>query len=373
MAGLKMNTKNLTVCKSNAVIQAGYQLSLNEQRVVLASIGLVDPRKELLVTDRFELAAKDFVTMFGVSEKNAYKALIEVAQTLFKRYVVIEKPFPDKPNINKLQTHWISSICYMESEGKIALTFAPDLIPYLSQLKGSFTRYDLKNIGNMTSTYGIRLYELLMQWKGTGKREIEIAWLKKQFELDASYERMFDLKKRVIDPAVKDINSHSNYQVKWEQRKTGRKVTHLIFTFSEKTPETEKQKIPTKKEKTIYGVPVSEIEKNAKIGESHEQAAGRIKRDKVIKKPSPKTQKTAVPVSDLIAKTGIIKPQSVAPIVSSSSAAESEAHRIDVINFFISKNKSKYLEEFNNRGCVSIHGISGVVIEADLKLAGLFD
>ena len=73
-----MNNNNLTVYKSNAVIQAGYQLTLNEQRVVLACIGLVDPRKELLVTDKFELSAKDFVTLFGVSEKNAYKALIEV-------------------------------------------------------------------------------------------------------------------------------------------------------------------------------------------------------------------------------------------------------------------------------------------------------
>ncbi len=186
-----MSTDKLTVYKSNAVVQAGYQLTLNEQRVVLAAIGLVDPRKELLVTDRFVLSAKDFVQIFGVSEKNAYKALIEVAQTLFKRYVTIENPFPDKPNINKLQTHWISSICYMDKEGKIALTFAPDLIPYLSQLKGSFTRYDLKNIGNMSSTYGIRLYELLMQWRTVGRREIEIEWLKKQFELDSSYKRMF--------------------------------------------------------------------------------------------------------------------------------------------------------------------------------------
>ncbi len=281
-----MNNNNLTVYKSNAVIQAGYQLTLNEQRVVLACIGLVDPRKELLVTDKFELSAKDFVTLFGVSEKNAYKALIEVTQTLFKRYIVVENPFPDEPRINKLQTHWISSIYYMETEGKLALRFAPDLIPYLSQLQGSFTRYDLKHIGNMTSTYGIRLYELLMQWKTTGTRTIEIDWLKKQFELDASYDRMFDLKKRVIDPAVKDINAHSNYQVSWEQHKTGRRVTHLTFTFAEKQPLTpEKPKRAVKpKEKMYFGVPKSEIEKVARIGESYEQAATRINKMKAAAK-----------------------------------------------------------------------------------------
>lgn len=366
-----MNDNNLTVYKSNAVIQAGYQLGLNEQRVVLACIGLVDPRKELLVTDTFELSAKDFATLFGVSEKNAYKALIEVTQTLFKRYIVVENPFPDKPIINKLQTHWISSIYYMETAGKIALRFSPDLIPYLSQLQGCFTRYELKHIGNMTSTYGIRLYELLMQWKTTGSRTIEIDWLKKQFEIDEQYAAIKDLKKRVIDPAVKDINTHSNYQVSWTQRKTGRKVTHLIFTFYEKkSPESDSEKLKRTakpKEKLVLGVPMSEIDAAARVGESYEDAAARLSRNKKAKKT------TAVPVSDLIAKTGLNKPQPAAPVVSTSAAAESEAHRISVINFFVSKNKAEYLDEFNKRGCVSINGISGVVIEPDLRSAGLFD
>jgi len=228
-----MSIDNLVVYKSNAVIEAGYQLSLNEQRVVLAAIGLVDPRKELLVTDKFVLSAKDFCTLFDVSEKNAYKALIDVAERLFSRYVVLLKPDSDW---DKLKTHWISSIHYNKSKGQIAISFAPNIIPYLCQLKGSFTRYELKHIGNMTSTYGIRLYELLMQWKNKGSREVEIEWLKRQFELDKNYDRMYDLKKYVIEPAVKDINTHSNFSVQWEQRKTGRKVTHLIFTFAEKTP-----------------------------------------------------------------------------------------------------------------------------------------
>jgi plasmid replication initiation protein len=176
--------------------------------------------------------------------------------------------------------------------------FAPDLIPYLSQLKGSFTRYELKHIGNMTSTYGIRLYELLMQWKGTGKREIEIEWLKKQFELDASYERMDNLKRRVIDPAVKDINKHSNYAVSWEQRKTGRKVTHLTFSFYEKPPETEKPKrTNAKKEKTVYGVPMSEINKRALAGEKVEDAAARINRENEAKNAPRAPEKPTEPAT----------------------------------------------------------------------------
>jgi plasmid replication initiation protein len=281
-----MTHKNLTVYKANEVIEAGYKLSLNEQRVVLACISQVDSTKKLLATDEFELSAKNFATLFSVSDENAYQALIDVTKTLFNRYVVVENPYPDRPKVKRLEMRWISSIKHLPDEGKVILMFAQDMVPYLSELKGQFTRYKLEHIGNMTSIYGIRLYELLMQWRTTGKREIEIDWLKKQFELDNSYDRMNNLKARVIDPAVKDINTHSNYQVTWTQRKTGRCVTHLTFEFSEKQPLTpEKPKRTYKaKEKMILGVAVSEIEKLARVGESYEQAATRINKMKTAAK-----------------------------------------------------------------------------------------
>ena len=178
---------------------------------------------------------------------------------------------------------------------------------------------------------------------------------------------MFDLKKRVLDPAVKDINTHSNYQVSWEQRKTGRKVTHLTFTFAEKQPLTpEKPKrTPKPKEKMILGVAVSEIEKHAEVGETHEEAAARINRKKAVK---PVT--TPTPIVDYTEQVGVKKHKIVA---SSLSLAESEALRITLISAFIGKNKAVYLAEFNRKGFVSIKGISGAIIEPDLRLAGLFD
>lgn len=341
-----MDNKNLTVYKANQVVEAGYKLTLNEQRVVLACIAQVHSKEALLTTDEFELSAKDFATLFSVSEDRAYHALIGVTESLFNRYVVIDNPYPNRPRVKRLKMRWISSIEYLADEGKLSLCFSKKMLPYLSELKGQFTRYELKHIGNMTSIYAIRLYELLMQWKSTGKREIEIDWLKQQFEIQDKYQSIKDLKKYVIDPAVKDINTHSNYQVSWEQRKTGRNVTHLTFTFAEKQPlKPEKPKRTVKpKEKMILSVAVSEIEKYARIGETLEQAAARISREK----NTPKT--SALP-----------------------KAPRHEDMRLEIIKHYVTKNKAGYLEEFNIKGFVAINGISGIIIEPDLKLAGLFD
>lgn len=250
-----MNLKNLTICKSNEIIEAGYKLTLNEQRVVLACIAQVDSKEELLKTDEFELSAKDFAKLFGISEDRAYSELQEVAKNLYQRSLTLYNPDPNRPKLKKLETRWISSIGYIPDDGKITLCFAQKILPYLSELKGQFTRYELKNIGNMTSIYGIRLYELLMQWKQIGKREIEIEWLKNQLQLDESYARMDNFKARVIMPAVKDINTHSNYQVSWTQRKTGRKVTHLTFEFSEKKPPAPLKKMISKTKSTKKKTP----------------------------------------------------------------------------------------------------------------------
>lgn len=295
-----MNTNKLTVYKANEVVEAGYKISLNEQRVVLACIAQIDSRKEVLKTDKFELTAKDFANIFEVTEKRAYQALTEVAENLFNRYIVITNP-PDEPDIKKLKTRWISSIRYNENQGKIVLRFAQDILPYLSSLEGTFTKYELKHIGRMTSIYGIRLYELLMQWRTTGKREIHIEWLKEQFELDESYNRIDNLKRRVIEPAIKEINEYSNFNVKYEQRKTGRTVTHLIFTFAEKQQtEPEKEKALQRNTKTkvsgkmINGIPESEVIAKAKAGESWEQAAERIKNDRAKNVENRKKLKEAI-------------------------------------------------------------------------------
>lgn len=274
--------KNLVVYKANEVIEAGYKLTLNEHRVLLACIAQVNSAEELLETDEFMLSAKDFAIAFGVSHNDAYNALTNVADNLFNRYIVVDNP-KNRRSAKKLKTRWISEIAYHPDDGWITLKFAPYILPYLGGLKHAFTKYKLEHVGRMTSIYAIRLYELLAQWQSVGKREVEIAWLKQQFEIEGKYPDMADFKKRVLLPAVEDINEFSNFSVSWKQRMTNRRVTHLIFIFSEKLSGEPKRTVKTK-EKLICGVKESEIIKNARPGESYEQAATRIKKAKEIAK-----------------------------------------------------------------------------------------
>jgi hypothetical protein len=131
---------------------------------------------------------------------------------------------------------WVQSVVYMEEEGRVCLRFNKDMLPYLSELSAQFTKYRLKNVAKMDSAYAIRLYELLAQWRDIGKREMALDWLRETFQLGGKYPSVKDFKKRVLDVALTQINEHSDLTASYTQRKTGRNVTHLIFTFTRKPP-----------------------------------------------------------------------------------------------------------------------------------------
>lgn len=207
-------------------------LSLAEQRVLLSCIAQIDSTAVLTEEYRFEVTASGVADLVGIENlSNTYRDLKTAAEKLYERSVIIDDPDPDNPNITQRKTRWISSIDYVPGEGKVVLSFAFGIIPYLSQLSREFTKYKLKHVARFESVYSIRLYELLVQWNSSGEREIEVEWLKNQFQVGDKYSRLVDLKKRVIDPAVEEINKHSNLWVKYGQRKSGRTITHFQFQF----------------------------------------------------------------------------------------------------------------------------------------------
>jgi plasmid replication initiation protein len=233
------------ISKDNRLIEAAYKLTLDEQRLIVATLAQMDthPNKPAFRPETpVEITASEIQDLLPVSADGAYKLLQAAAERLYERSVVIDfpdsNPNPDDPDLTRTRTRWVSAIDYLPARGSVRLFLAPKIIPYINQLSGAYTSYRVQNVAQMTSVYAIRLYELLVQWQMTGEREVSIEWLKKQFMVPDNYSRIFDLKKRVIQPAVDQINTHSNLWVKYSQRKSGREVVAFQFQFGMKANET---------------------------------------------------------------------------------------------------------------------------------------
>ena len=259
------------VVKSNKLVEASYRLDLIEQRIILAAIVAAREEEKGLGDGYVTLDAKRFQTTFGMDGANVYRQLKEAMDTLFNRYVIIRDVHPESGHERVTKVRWISAASYIDGAGAIQIRFSQDMVPFITRLEGAFTQFRLEKIGNMSSAHAVRLYELLVQYLSLGEREVEIAWLKQTLELDSDYPRLFDFKKWVLDVAVAQINEHSDIRVSYTQRKTGRAVTHLLFTIkSTDTPvkPAAKGKRPT--------VDRAYVDKHAKPGESYDVAYRRL-------------------------------------------------------------------------------------------------
>lgn len=223
---------NAIALKSNHLIQASYKLTLNEQRVLLMAISKIYPKKPMAVQRKQRITAQEYADQFGVTLKNAYRDIKLAADRMLVRLVKTYDKDPDKKGYYKFQ--WCSEAYYQKDEGFIDLTFHENISPYLTMLShGFYTQIELNQLSGVRSTYAIRLFELLKQYKKTGERYISMADFRKWFELEKKYKVYSDLKKRVILPAIAELEEKANLTISWEEKKKGRKVVGFDFMFEE--------------------------------------------------------------------------------------------------------------------------------------------
>lgn len=219
---------NLIAYKSNALIEASYKLTLQEQRILLMCIGKLNPLAE--TPDKtFQLTANEFYSAFpDMGRKHAERHLKEAVERLWDRTISISW------KSNKEEIRWIQRKAkYFDGEGKLEISFSDYIMPYLTQLTQQFTAIAVKNVSALKRTYSIRIYELLMQFKKTGDRLITVDDFRSMLGLEDKYNEFRALNQLVLKPAVKELNEKSDLIVSIDTVKNGRTVVALHFQFKE--------------------------------------------------------------------------------------------------------------------------------------------
>lgn len=221
-----MSKKNNLIVKSNQVIEASYTLTTIEQRLILSAIAQV-PKGEELSDDVLYPITTDNLVKLGGDKKASHKDFKDAVNRLYERSIVLR----DGDNSDSFR--WIQEKNFKRSNIAF-IRFSKPILPFLSNLKAEFTKYLESDIIGMSSPYAIRIYELMMQYRSVGYREINLEELRWMFQLQNKYPVWTDLKKRVIDQAVKEINEYSPYTLTIEAKRTGRKISSVKLTFEDK-------------------------------------------------------------------------------------------------------------------------------------------
>jgi plasmid replication initiation protein len=219
---------NLSVAKSNNLIDASYKLNVQAQKLVLACLGKIDSRPDAPPQKEVTLTASEFSELMGIDIKNAHRELYKAADALFKSSIVLHE------GDDEIELYWIQEKAKkLKGEGAVRIVWSDRILRYICQLKSRFTTYKLRNIASLQSGHSIRLYELLMKFNATGERVIYLDDFKSALGISDKYPEFKVLNRDVIKPAIEELNQRSDLIIKFDTIKKGRTVAALVFEFKQ--------------------------------------------------------------------------------------------------------------------------------------------
>ena len=226
------------VTMSNALIRAGHGLALAEKRLLMMSLATLDSRKvlkpgEVPVT---RVRATDYAEQFQVDTDTAYTQLRAAEKSLYNRSITFFEAShrrKGKPlDLTMVRMRWVGQVKYHKTEGWVELHWWPLLLPHLFGLQRQFTSYQLEQASGLRSMHSWRLLELIQRFSGTGWAEYTIEDF--AAAMDATDKQRADfaaIRRKIIEPAVKELNDKDGWDIRWEPIKAGRKVKAIRFQF----------------------------------------------------------------------------------------------------------------------------------------------
>ncbi len=225
------NTKpdlNNIVAKDNQLIGQMAKYQLSELRLIAYCLAHYDSRKADNRT--IEASVNDLQEIFKMTTKDAYAVVRQAVRAVNRKPIELET--------HRTEEEWyiFTGFRYYKNEGRFEFKISPEAQPLLLELGGNFTRYRLQDVYQFKAASTWKLYELLKRWLAKKEWDIELDELRMLMGVAGKYPRWSDFAKRIIRPAIKEINELSDLKVNYEKIKRGRRVVGVYFEIDKKTP-----------------------------------------------------------------------------------------------------------------------------------------
>jgi hypothetical protein len=210
--------------QSHLIVNSKYAMTKNEINLLLVLLTAIDKNDEDF---------KNYIFTKRDLEKKTDKKWdsIQLQKTVDGLF---NKPIRIKHNSNTWERfNWFSYFKY--DNGIITCRFDKALKPYLLQLKERFVISDIKHLLPMKSTYSKRMYLLLKEYFKIGSRTFKVEYLQEILKVPKSFKVYSEFKIKVLKRAEKDINKFTDLDVKFSEKKLGRKVVEISYIIRKNT------------------------------------------------------------------------------------------------------------------------------------------
>lgn len=230
---LKQDTENV-IKKSNAfsVASMGHGLTLNQLQLFAYAIYATQKAGET----KFRKA--DFERKF---ELECYQTA--QAKTDSKKLLALQVAYVDGEDDWE---YWNVFISMKYRDGLFTFEWSPKVLPHILDLRERYITTDLTIASQFKSSFSWRLYDILKASYGLWYKEFTKQQLMQLFNVQnvKTYDNTAQFKRGVLDKAIAEINTLTEYQVHYNEQKEGRAIVGftLIWTLGETTKKcTQKQ------------------------------------------------------------------------------------------------------------------------------------
>jgi len=216
----------------NELLSSAFSMNINELRLFLFALSIVDSRKPN--TDELVIYPKTFSEQWNLSDKNVHRDLFNSANSLRNKNLTVNENGEEK------EIKIFDSIVYGTSEEHgVCITgkFSEEIKKYVFEFKSGFTRIKLQHISNLNTVLSLRVYAWLKQHQFkcqfTKDESVQIPirfkWMKEKLGISKNYKYWSDFNKKLLEPAVDRINSHTDIEVVYHRVKPSTTVIGASF------------------------------------------------------------------------------------------------------------------------------------------------
>ena len=236
------------IIKDNQLIKAKYSLTLYQARFIAHIASKIEKEDKDFFT--YELRLNELLNILKI-ERRQWKMLDKALTQLMTKIIVIEE--------SDLKVEKTALLSYFKIDRETEIVqyrFDKAMKPYLLDLdnkfkNGSYTKLSFEKILSFNSQYSAKLYEVLemkakqseaYKNKNILKFEYSLQDLKElllgeynvltdKIEIPKSYHIFGNFKKRILDPAHKELKEKGEYFFDYELLKSKNKVFAIKFTI----------------------------------------------------------------------------------------------------------------------------------------------
>ncbi|HCT3909766.1 TPA: replication initiation protein [Pseudomonas aeruginosa] len=211
----------------NTIQECFKSMSIDEKRLLILASPIARTM-DATEKDAITITSEEFAKECGIKTNSAYSQMEEASKSLLRRY------FSYGDNKKKTYCNWVIRAIY--ENGAISICFPDEVLLMLKEFDklNPYTKYKKDIVLSLKKDYSFDLYHLAKKHQAMGQFEMSLEHIKNELGLPPSYDKLCNLKDRVIKPSLDEITKNTDIDLTYENVKKGRSVIGFKFTVKEK-------------------------------------------------------------------------------------------------------------------------------------------